>query len=365
MTNYITSVGVQQVSITIASGSTSNTATIAAVGAGAFIIFQGCNPSDTGAGAADNDTVCTVALTNSTTVTAKRGVSGSSQTVIVNAVVIDGDPTNLIKSIQSGTVSMSISQSSNTAAISAVTNANAAIFFLGSTTTSLGIDLARSDVVVSLSGTTVTATKGTVGEATTTGFIVVEFQGSALNSSVQNIAYDATLNAGSVNIGNTSVTAANAFLAYGGASGSSATTSNEQLGYAQLISGSHITVTWNTSGNLTRLFNYCVVEFVPGVLAQSVQRGTISLSSATSNTATITSSALSSSFANWLGNSTASASYSPETDRFNLTQTNATTLTMSAKGAATGTGSYEVVQFTPYSAPGGQSSNSIWFGAIA
>lgn len=46
MTAALTSVGVQQVSITIPNGSTSNTATITAVGSGAFILWQGQNTSD-------------------------------------------------------------------------------------------------------------------------------------------------------------------------------------------------------------------------------------------------------------------------------------------------------------------------------
>ena len=45
MTNYITSVGVQQFTITIASGSTTGTAGVTGVGSGAYINYGGINPS--------------------------------------------------------------------------------------------------------------------------------------------------------------------------------------------------------------------------------------------------------------------------------------------------------------------------------
>ena len=352
MTNYLTAVGVQQVSITIASGATSNTAAISQVGTGAFIVFQGVNSSDT---ANLGDSNARIELTNTTTITAFRSISGTSQTVVVNAVIIDGDATNLIKSVQSGTVTFTTSSTTGTAAINPVTNANTAIFFLGveGSGSAIGVNDNEFKSIVSLATTTVTVTRNTANlQVPTVGFIVVEFQGTALNSSVQNVAYSASTNATTDTSTISNVTTANTFLAYGGYTQASNNAAQEQP-YISLTATNTITYNWATSGTQNRKFNVCVVEFVSGVLAQAIQRGTIALSAATSNTATLTnSSPTASTFINWLGNSSNDTTLNPETSEYKITQTSNTVLTMTAAASATGTGSYEAVQLTPYSAGG-------------
>lgn len=353
MVNYITSVGIQQVSITIASGSLTGTATITAVGSGAFIVFQGFTGTETTTQL--DDDYARIELTNSTTVTATRGVTGSSQTVTINAVIIDGNTTNLIKSVQSGTITVASASASNTATISAVTNTNTAVFYLGVTANASDISLTNTEFVLSLSGTTLTATRQS-GAAlqVIVGYCVVEFQGSALNSSVQNVAYVSTPGAGVVteNVTIASVTTANTFLSYSGSSCSLAGSANIGRMYAQLTAATTVAISWNTASTTrVRNFNLCVIEFVSGVLAQAVQRGTIALAAATSGTATITSSATSSTLVNWLNNSTSASSNSNVTC-CRITQTNATTITENVNSSATGTGSYEAVQFTPFSAGG-------------
>lgn len=341
--SYLTAVGIQQVSITIPSGATSATATITAVGSGAFIAFQGCYGSDS---ANLDDTMVRVELTNNTTVTAYRGVAGTSQTATANATVVDGDPTNLVKSVQTGTISLTISQTSNTASISAVTNSNAVAIYLGQTDTTPNTIYNRADTSVALSGSVVTAQKASSGNATTAGYCIPEFQPGVLNSAVQNVAYSATKNAASDTVAVTAVNTANTWLAYGGQRTANTTSPAQTFMYGQLTSGTVVTIAWNTSGNLPRAFNCCVAEFASGVLAQAVQRGTLSLASAASANATITSSSPATTLCNFLGNSSNLTTANTSLGRYTLTQPGATSITLQAFGAATGTASYEAIQFT-------------------
>lgn len=345
MTNYLTSVGSQQVSITIASGSTTGTATITAVGSGAFIIYQGSNPSDT---ANLNDTLGRIEITNSTTVTATRGATGSSQTLTVNAVIFDGDTTNLVKLVQSGTIAIGTGSTSGTATISAVTNNNTATAILGYSDVTSSTGLSNNQYVVSLSGTTVTATKQFSGTSETVGYCVIEFQGSALNSSVQNISSSSTPSASSRTVTITSVTANNTFLIFGGMYGNSASSETTTQQRGALTDATTVTINTQTSSFVALVYNCVVVELKSGILNQAVQRGTIALAAATSNTATITSSVVANGFCNWLFNTSSASTLSPKTAFYDITQTNATTLTMTANASATGTGSYEVVEFPAF-----------------
>jgi hypothetical protein len=350
-TNYITAVGTQQFSITIASGSLTGTATINAVGSGAFMLWQGQNPSDTSA--QTDDTLCYLTISG-TTITATRGVTGSSQTITVLGVIIDGDTTNLIKSVQSGTVTIASGATTGTASISAVTNNNTATGYLGTTINASQTNINKISPWLSLSGTTVTATINTASVAgtQTIGYAVIEFQGAVLNQNVQNIAYAATLGVGtSDTVTITSLNRSNSFLIYAGANRNVNEANSQQ--YGQLTAATTFTTTWNTAGSIARKFNCTAVELIGGVLNQAVQRGTIAFSAQTSNTATITSSVVANGFASWLNNSSTATFLNLDVADYNITQTNATTLTMTAGGSATGTGSYEVVEFPAFVAPGG------------
>lgn len=342
MAAYLAS-AIQQVSITIAASATSNTATITGVGSGAFILLQGYTTTDTSTTASS---LPRIELTNSTTVTAFRGTS-STATVTVNAVIIDGDTTNLIKSVQKGTISFTTAQTTNTATISAVTNANAVVHFLGATSTAASPNLEVNACFLSLSGTTVTATKLSAGSAQTIGWIVIEFQGSVLNQAIQNIAQSGTQSTTTTNTTITSVNRSNSFIICAGQS--AVDTSNEATMYqnAQLSSATNVLVTRNTAPFVNAVWQGSVVEFNAGVLNQAVQRNTIALSAATSKTSTITSVSTSNGFVNFLGNTTTATTFDPATANHKITLTNATTVTETINTAATGTGSFEVIEFSP------------------
>ena len=117
---------IQKVAITIASGSTSNTATISSVTtSNAILLFNGNTTTQT---TDYSSGTARIELTNGTTVTAYRGAS-NSDTVTIYGTVIEFN-TGYLNSVQSGTVALSTSQTTNTATISTV-GANAFVIWLG------------------------------------------------------------------------------------------------------------------------------------------------------------------------------------------------------------------------------------------
>ena len=269
MTNYVTALGVQSFSITIASGSTTGTATINAVGSGAFILWDGENPSVSNDPAED---FAYLALTNSTTITATRN-TGTAGTVKIYGCIVDGDTANLIKSVQYGTVTIA-SATSGTAAISAVTNANAAVHLLGWSSSNATLSGINEYPLLSLSGTTVTATRPGSTGTLVVGFVVIEFQGSALNRSVQNVAATISTSVTSYTATISSVNMNNAFTIFAGHSIATATTNVATIKQRGALSAATtVTVSVNTAAAYAKNYNCSVVEFVPGLLNSSVQRG--------------------------------------------------------------------------------------------
>src|SRR5579884_4501240 len=214
MTAALTSVGVQQVSITIASGSLTGTASISAVGAGAIITWQGCTATETAAQTDDAQANITI---SGTTVTATRGVTGSSQSLIINATITDCDTGNLAKSVQTGTLTITSTGTTGTATLSSVTNANTGVFYLGGNVNSSITTLSAFFTTLSLSATTLTAQR-TTGTSTTltVSYCVFEAFGAALNSSTQQVTTTNPSSGTSTTATITSVTTANAMVCYGG-----------------------------------------------------------------------------------------------------------------------------------------------------
>ena len=300
MTNYVTALGVQSFSITIASGSTTGTATINAVGSGAFILWDGENPSVSNDPAED---FAYLALTNSTTITATRN-TGTAGTVKIYGCIVDGDTANLIKSVQYGTVTIA-SATSGTAAISAVTNANAAVHLLGWSSSNATLSGINEYPLLSLSGTTVTATRPGSTGTLVVGFVVIEFQGSALNRSVQNVAATISTSVTSYTATISSVNMNNAFTIFAGHSIATATTNVATIKQRGALSAATtVTVSVNTAAAYAKNYNCSVVEFVPGLLNSSVQRGSTSLSSATSTTVNLSTINEAYAAAVWLGSTT-------------------------------------------------------------
>lgn len=358
MTAALTTVGVQQFSITIASGSLTGTASITAVGAGAFITHMGHTASDTGAQYDD----ATASLTRSgTTITATRGVTGTSQTVIVKGTITDGNTTNLISSVQTGIITTTSGNATGTATVTSTTAANTAIQHLGISTNASTTAHNRLDTSLTLSGTTITATFGVNATGTNlTGFTIIAFQAAALAASVQQVNNtSSSLTTSSTTI--TSVTTTNTMLFYSGCNSAGGNPSTGGMQYGQLAGATTFTATWNGTASTARQYNCTVTPFVAGMLAQNVQRGTSTFTAQTSRSITITSSPLNASIANWLGNSSTATTANPSVEYYSLTYTSAVALAMAVTVSASGTGSYEVINFNPASA-GGVASDVIWFG---
>jgi hypothetical protein len=344
--NYITARAVQQWTITIASGQTTGTATILSVGSGAFILFGGINPSIS---ATPSEDFAYVTLTNATTITATRN-TGTAGTVTVTGCIVDGDTTNLIESVQYKTVTISNLAVTGTVSITAVTNTNAAVHLLGWSSSNTTLSTSKEFPIVTLSGTTVTATRGVAGGILTVGVVVIEFQGPALNQSVQNFNITNGSSAStSYTASVTSVVTNNTLCIYGGSRDGANTTLNIFKQRGALTSSTVFTVTVNTGD--TNGKNYCVsvVEFVSGVLNSATQRSTTTLTGATSATSALTPVTLGNAAISWLGNSTSVTTDLTDEAEGQAVLTSGSVVTVS-KTTATGniTGSWEVIEFPAY-----------------
>ena len=284
MTNYITAQGVQTFSITIAAGNTTGTAMVNAVGSGAFICWGGQNPSVSNNPSED---FAYLALTNSTTITATRN-TGTAGTIVITGCIVDGDTTNLIKSVQYGTVTIANTASTGTASINAVTNNNTAIHFLGSSSSNSTLSNINEYARLSLSGTTVTATRpGTTGTLVV-GFVAIEFQAGCLAQTVQNVSATSSSSVTSWAATITSVTANNSITFFSGHTIATSTTNPAQFKMRGAITGATtLTAYANTGAAYAKAYNCCIVSFNAGVLNSAVQRGTTTLTGVASNTTTL------------------------------------------------------------------------------
>lgn len=163
---------VQSGSITIATSTTSNTATISAVSvANAVLVWCGCytndnvnNSTEIGSGFAR------MTLTNSTTITATRGAANASFTVTIKYYIVEYTP-GLLKSVQYGTVA----GNGATSAISAVDTSRTYVGCLGEygpDNDVAGLSAGFGTVALS-SSTAVVSAGGTASSSI--GFVVVEF----------------------------------------------------------------------------------------------------------------------------------------------------------------------------------------------
>lgn len=320
---------VTQVSITIASGATTGTATVNSPVGTYFLMFQGASTTATTSNAQGFARISI----SGTTVTATRNTS-STNVCVVNATLVDAD-SSLVASVQMGTITISAG-TSNTATISSVTTTNSAVHMLGfiQSLTSFHFDL-NTPVLALTNSTTVTATlingrSGTV----VVGYLVVEFQGSALNQSTQPFATTWTNTLGSTVQVITSVNTNNAMIFYAGGGSSNGDVGADEQQRVQLTSAINATISaGNATGDAMQV-NFTVVEFVSGVLSQNAQRGTTTIAASTSSkTDTVTSADTTASLLNltgWTTTTTVTTSLANILPR--ITQTDATDITATVGG---------------------------------
>lgn len=319
--SYIKSI--QAFSITIASGSTSNTAAISSVTTNnAIIIFGGCEGDD-GASAGRDYTYVT--LTNSTTVTANRN-SGTSATSTVKGTVVEFISSAINVAVQYGTITMGAAVGSNTATITSVDTTKAAIIYLG-LLTSTNINGNTYSNIELTDSTTVTASRASTSSSVTVSFCVVEFT-TAVIKSAQQRSVSLSTNSTSPTDTITSVTANNTMLFYGGVN-SAVSAANSAMHYLTLTNGTTVTLPRQGTSTSTRVIKYCVVEFQSGILNQAVQRGTTDLATPnSSNTSTITSVSTSKAFINFCNFDTSNSSTTDASITLpDVVLTNSTTVT--------------------------------------
>lgn len=329
--SYITSVGVQHVQITIAAGLTSATATISAVGSRAFISFQGFSSTAVSVPA---NTLTRVTLTNSTTVTATRvGTVGRS---IVNCTVVDASA-DLVTSVQYGTVTLVATNTTNTAAISAVNANTGTLHILGFTSQDVAIAPSTQMPRLSYAGTVVTATvSAAVTSTMVVTFCMIEFNPLALQSNVQVFSISWSNAAVSATQAISNVVSANTLLFQGGRSSTAAALYTTSFQRGSLTNDTTITVTVNSTGADTNVYNVTVVEFKAAVFTQPVQRGTTTLTAASSASTVINSTVLARTSVLFLGSSNTGSTEARGRARVNLgTTTSITTNRDSSTGNLT------------------------------
>lgn len=197
---------------------------------------------------------------------------------------------SLIKSIQNVSVQIGASATTGTTTISAVTNANTAIYY-GGQSPSTGVNYDVDLGAVTLSGTTLTGTRQTSNTGTVTIYVtIVEF----VSSAIQSVQYgsQSTGASASANATITSVTTTNAYVITNGqtcqvASSSGASTCRVNVA---LTGATTVQVARGTSAGTGVTGYFCVVEHKGSILNSSTQTFSIAITStSTSNTATITS----------------------------------------------------------------------------
>jgi hypothetical protein len=319
---YVNSV--QQVSITIGAGATSNTATINSVDTSkTFIVLQGFTTTNNVNDANEIDT--RIELTNSTTVTAYRYAADASHTVTVNAVVVEAT-SSLVESVEYGTITDA--SASGAATIASVNTARSVVFPLGTTLNDTDNFSPRIGAMTLTNSTTVTVnTNSSRTTPVIDGFVVVQFASGVIQSIQQiNDAYTSGNTSDTKTI--SSVNTANSMIVCRGFQSTAVIPSAWYL--IELTNSTTVTLTRDGTLTTSRTPRYTIVEFVSGVL-KSNQTGTITLTNATSNTASISSVNTNRTICAYTGS--VNALNDPPNSIMKISLTNSTTVTGTVNGS--------------------------------
>lgn len=316
---------VEQVTITIAAGQTSGTATLVTAVNTSYASehYSGHNIANTSFNPANG--LCGIQLTDGSTVTAFRNTSDASFALTVQAIVIAWNPSK-IKSIQRGTITMTAATSNTASLTFALTNS--VVQYNGLTTTYTSNNPSMYYGGLTLTSGTVTADRGGTSNNMTVYYCLIEFASGVLNSSTQQAKPSYTgSTTGTSTI--TAVTTGQTMLINGGwyLTGGSAT-ADVYRPYLALTDGTTITSTMSTTSGSTTSNPVGVVEFKASDI-KTLNRGTITMGAGTaSNTASITAVNLAKTIPNYLGNNTTGSGVNDESRKIaNLTLPNSTTPT--------------------------------------
>jgi hypothetical protein len=227
------------------------------------------------------------------------------------------------------------------------TNASQRVLhLLGYITSQTSLGLNAIEPLLTISGTTVTATRQFTGNSMTVGFLLLEFQSAALNGNVQSFQKTWTNSTNSTTQVISSVNSNHTLLIYAGSYGNSTGNAANIEQRAFLTNATSVTIGTNSAGSTSCAYNFFVVEFAAGVLAGNVQRNTTTLAAVSSNTSTITSVNTSMALINFLRYSASQASANIPNICSHASLTNGTTVTVGRHGSANNvTGSWEVAEF--------------------
>ncbi len=164
---------IQEGTIILGSGETSDTVTISSVDTGVSVLhYSGVTSDSAGSGELDH-TLSRVALTNATTVTVNRAVALVAQ-VTVGFTVVEYD-SSIIQSVQTGSITLS-GATTGTDTIAAVDTAKSTVLFNGNEGTA-ATEIGRIVMRVTLTNaTTVTANKGQANNSATVNYTVIEYK---------------------------------------------------------------------------------------------------------------------------------------------------------------------------------------------
>jgi len=319
---------VQHFAITIGPGNLTATETIDSVDTSKSFVIFGSNTLS-----ASSASIPRLELTNATTVTATR--NGTSDTMVVYGCVVEGT-SNLIDTVQQGTISMTGASQTATDTITSVDTSRSAVFYLGAS----GSKIAAVELT---NATTVTASIASSASTQTVGYVVVEFAASAINNVEKSINSFSDSSVSNTDTLATSVTVANTMLAYGGESFSNYF---RDLQTTQLTATDTLTFTRDGTDTTTRNINITVIEFVSGVV-NARYGGEIDMQNVTSNIATITEVDTSKTALGYLGWRNSIFDFVFDTHYQGVGLTNSTTVTghIGTSTNASMAVSYEAVEF--------------------
>lgn len=244
---------IQSGTIAMTAAETSQTATISAVGANAFVLLLGATTAVTGLNWVS--TQGSVVLTNSTTVTANCILTSA---LTVGYMVVDLDST-IVSAVRPGSVTDASANASYTGTITSVDTTRSALFYNGLIGALVSSTVATAGITHELTnGTTVTLTRSnTTTTSRTSYYTVVEFQAAVIQSVQRGTIVQAAATSNTATV--SSVNTAKAFVNWGSLRAASA---NADTVASMLALTDATTVTASTLAAGSPTTAYEVVEFV-------------------------------------------------------------------------------------------------------
>lgn len=285
--------GIQNVAIPVGSGATSATVSINSVSSTAFMLFQGFVTPTANSGA---QSWTYVTLADSSTVKAVRNTAGPN-TCTGYGIVVNAS-SNLVKSVQFGTITFTAAQTIGTYTITGVTTSQTVIHLLGELSNQGSIAMQGVEPWgVLTDSVTATFRRQTSGPTETLSFLALEFQPGTV-SSVQAIAASGSVAGTTRDTAINSISTSNAIVLHAGNSAQQTSPRNFYC-IGQLTSGTNFRETYSSAPSVVCNYNAYVVEFVSGVLASAVQRTAFTLTGNSSGTNAVTSVNTSSAICNY------------------------------------------------------------------